>query len=421
MLRSTIIALSLSATSLPLPAFAQEHPEGLTEGVEVSRSDVEAPTLSAELSDGGPAISARFGGYVENSFTWSLQDPSNGLIAWRGFDNRHATFNFENVSLNTRFEFDRVYAYIAVQAGRTPDTYYLSEPTDTAGPSYGIGDSSAATYRFIQEAYAGYLAPLLNDVAIEAGLFLSPIGIESITIRNNWNWSQSNLSYALPFYHLGIHLATSVNDDISVHAAVYNGAGKVLDNNDEKSVAAWVGLSFDAFKAQILYYGGVERADGNWLSIFDAWIAALVTPWLRLALQVDGGFEPQDGRSTLDWWVAGAIYGRVFPTDWLAVAIRQDAFLERSPGDDPTRRFFFPTAPLVASTTLTLTFSPEEHVGLYLEYRHDQTASSMDLGGSALTQYTYFEGDVATDPMTGEYVPNSATQDTITLGHTAGF
>ncbi len=117
----------------------------------------------------------------------------------------------------------------------------------------------------------------------------------------------------------------------------------------------------------------------------------------------------------------GRFYARVLPTDWLAVAIRQDAFLERSPGDAANLRIFYPTAPLVASSTVTLTFGPDEHVAFYLEYRHDQTASSMDLGGSAPTAPTYYSGTVATDPTTGAYVPNSQTQDTATLGLTAGF
>ncbi len=419
MLRRTIIITCYFVSCVPLGAAAQVHPEGLTAGV-LPENDLEAPTVSAELSDGGPAISLKLGGYVENSFTWSFQDPSNGIIAWRGFDNRHATFNFENVSLSALFEIDRVYAYMALQAGRTPDTYYLSEPNDATGPSAGVGASSAATYRFIQEAYAGYRAPILYDLSIEAGIFLSPIGIESIAIRKNWNWSQSNLSFALPFYHLGIHLATPLSDDFTLHAAVYNGVGNVLDNNDEKSVATWVRYRNDLLEAQLLYYGGVERADGQWRSIFDAWVAALATPWLRLALQVDGGFEPYDG-GRLGWWLAGAVYARVFPTEWLAVALRQDAFLERSPDDDPNLRIYYPTTPLVASTTLTLTFAPDEHVALYLEYRHDQTASSADLGGTAPTMGTYFRGSVPTDPATGLEVPNSETQDTVTIGLTAGF
>jgi len=401
-------------------AHAQEQPQGQTSGVELPRSDPEAPTISAELSDGGPTLAARFGGYVETSFAWSFNEPSNGLIAWRGFDNRHATFNLENVSLSTRLEYDRVYALIAVQFGRTPDTYYLSEPSDDSGADFGVGGSSAATYRFLQEAYLGWYAPLLDDVAIEAGLFLSPVGIESIDIGSNWNWSRSNLFTGLPYYHLGLHVASALTEEVSVHAAVYNGVNNVLDNNPEKSVAVWAGFQWENIQAQLLYFGGVERDAGNWRSLFDAWIGAGITPWLKLALHVDGGFEPYGGGRN-GWWLAGALYARIEPLEWLAISIRQDAFLERSPDDDPNLRIHYPTTPLVASSTLTVTLKPLEYVSLFVEYRHDHTASSSDLGGVGPDLPTYFQGDVQSDPVTSAWIPNAETQDTLTVGLEADF
>jgi hypothetical protein len=343
-------------------AEAQEHPTGQTEGVELPRNDPEAPTLSAELSDGGPTLNARFGGYVENSITWSFNEPDNGLIAWRGFDNRHATFNFENVNLSMRLELDRVYTLISLQAGRTPDTYYLGEPSDDAGTPFGVGASSAATYRFIQEAYLGWLSPILDDVAIEAGLFLSPVGIESLGVYDNWNWSRSNLFYALPFYHLGIHVATRVTDEISVHLAGYNGVNNVLDNNVEKSVAAWVGLDFDWLSAQVLYFGGVERDQGNWRSLFDGWAEARIASWLHLALHADGGFE-NDAAGRLGWWFGGALYVKAIPTDWLAVSAtttRASASSSRRPRSSRPRPSpsWSPPSSTSACTSSTATTTP---------------------------------------------------------------
>jgi len=220
------------------------------------------------------------------------------------------------------------------------------------------GASSAATYRFIQEAYLGWNAPLLAGVAIEAGVFLSPVGIESIDVHSNWNWSRSNLFMGLPFYHLGLHVASALSENVSAHVAVYNGWNNILDNNAEKSVAGWVGFTSEDLSAQVLYFGGVEREGGNWRNLFDAWAAAEVSPWLSLALHVDGGFEPYSG-SDAGWWFGTAGYVRGQPTDWLALTLRQDVFLDRAPNDAPAARIFWTTTPLMASTTVTVQLPPD--------------------------------------------------------------
>ncbi|RLB56289.1 MAG: hypothetical protein DRJ42_03730 [Deltaproteobacteria bacterium] len=421
LLRITLVSAALVASFVAPPgAAAQEHPEGQTEGVEFDEEMPNAPRVSAPVGDGGPTLEAKFGGYVETSFTWSFAEPDNGLIAYRGFDNRHATFSLENANLATHISFDRVYLKLSLQWGRTPDTYYLAEPSDSSGTAFGVGASSAATYRFIQEAYLGWNAPLLSGVAIEAGVFLSPVGIESIDVHSNWNWSRSNLFMGLPFYHLGLHVASALSENVSAHVAVYNGWNNILDNNVEKSVAGWVGFTSEDLSAQVLYFGGVEREGGNWRNLFDAWAAVEASPWLKLALHVDGGFEPYSGRDA-GWWFGTAGYVRGTPTDWLALTLRQDVFLDRAPDDDPAARIFWATTPLMASTTITVQLIPLEYIAVFLEYRHDQTATSADLGGPAPDQDTFFRGAIPQDPATGAWVPNSRTQDTITLGVTAGL
>lgn len=361
------------------------------------------------------------GGWIETGFTWSFAQPWNGVIAWRGFDNRHATFALSNVVLRTRFEYQGAYVAAAVQWGATPDTYYLAEP---AAPAVaGVGASSAATYRFLQEAYVGW-APSLGSgsvpasLAIEAGLFLSPIGIESMAIRSNLHWSRSNLFYGLPFYHLGLRVVATWGTAWTTSLAVVNGWNSVLDANDEKSVAAWVDYAEGDVALRILYFGGVERVGGDWRSLLDAWVRYTPAAWLELALHGNGGFEPIAG--AVGWWIAGAFYVAVTPLAWLSIAARADVFLDRAPGDDPALRIFWPQAPWMSSQTITARFVPEEHVSFYVEYRHDHTASSRDLGGTGPVAASFFTTDrvIAAD---GTPLPTANSQDTVTLGATAGF
>lgn len=421
-------ARAQEATSAATETEAEAGTEAETEAS--SRVVTATDSLSLRIpTDLGHDFVLSVGGYVETYFAWSFGEPENGLIAWRGFDNRHATFTLSNVAVRTRFELDRVFAAITLQWGHTPDTYYLAEPADpdpTVPISVGVGPSSSADWRFLQEAYLGWNAPLLDGVLIEGGLFLSPIGMEGLAIREQWNWSRTNLFYGLPFYHTGIRLSTPLGSDLVLHAAVLNGWNSVLDNNDAKSIALWLDYDAGDLAFHVLYFGGIERFDeseGAWRNLFDAWVRWSPIPELTLALHANAGFEPVPesarlpGEDPLAWWVASVGYVRVVPVSWLAITARADFFFDRAPGDRAALRIFWPTTPLMSSQTLTLQWLPEPYLSFFVEYRHDHALGPDDASaiGAPRTEVfpSFFEGNAP--------VPTSTTQNTVTFGATAGF
>lgn len=367
------------------------------------------------------------GGYVETGLTWSFEEPARGIVAWRGFDNRHATFTLANVALRTRLRLDRVYTAITLQWGNTPDTYYLAEPGDAGSflppERFGVGASSAATWRFLQEAYVGWDIPVLNGVALEGGLFLSPIGFESMAIRENWNYSRANLFYGLPFYHTGIRAHAPLGDGFTLHLALVNGWNTVLDNNVAKSVGIWVDYEDEHVAAHLLYFGGIERfeeEEGAWRNTFDFFVRWSPLDWIDLALHADAGFEPVPvsarpfGSDSIQWWAAAAGYVHVQPLEWLAIAFRSDFFLDRAPADRADLRIFWPTTPLMSSQTFTLRFDPEPHLAFFVEYRHDHALSQEDAAALGIPR-----GEISPTFLAGTGF--SSTQNTLTLGATAGF
>jgi len=85
--------------------------------------------------------------------------------------------------------------HLMLQIGSTPSTYYLGEPA-LAGTG-SVNASSGELWKYLQAASITAKAP--QDFVIAAGLFPSPIGIEVLPVKDNWNWSRSNLFYGLPF------------------------------------------------------------------------------------------------------------------------------------------------------------------------------------------------------------------------------
>lgn len=380
-------------------------------------SDVTPATADAGTAPAIPAADTApnpfvLGGYAEALYQWNFNNPSNGITNFRGFDNRHNTFTLSNVALDAAWDYQGLVGRLTLQVGHTPSTYYLSEPS--APGASGANASDAELWKYLQQAYAGYRFGVGRGLTVTAGLFLSPIGPESIAVHDNWNWSRSNLFFGLPFYHTGVRASYALTDEWTVTLAGYNGWNSVVDNNDEKSVSAQLTYERSDVSASLLYFGGIERPQGApegraWRHLFDSHVTWQAAPWLSLRAHANGGFEPNEfGVSA---WAAGALYARFRVVDQLSFAVRGDVFYEHAAENAVGRAapIFWP-APWVSSGTATVDYRPHERVSFQLEYRHDHAGADM-----------YFGGNVAGDSGATPFVANRASQDTLTIGATTWF
>lgn len=374
-----------------------------------------ADTPAAKLK---PTLTITPTGYVEAYFAYNFNRPSNGITNARGFDNRHATFSLSNAVLGASWEAGPVGGRLTLQVGSTPSTYYLGEPSLRA--SAAANASNAELWKYLQEAFVTYKAPVGRGLLLQLGLCLSPIGYEVIPVKDNWNWSRSNLFFGLPFYHTGLRATYEWTDELATTFSVFNGWNSVVDNNEEKSVQTNVTYRIpDKLLLQALYFGGVERPTGSpegpyWRHHFDLIGQYDATSWLSLAAQADHGWEPN--RIGTARWMAGAVYARFKPIDRVYIALRGDRFHERlareaGAGGRTSSALFFGGVEWVTSGTATLDVRPHDHISVRLEYRHDVARTPLYFGRSPAG-----DGGVTTP-----YVADARTQDTVLLGATAWF
>ncbi|HEY5920956.1 MAG TPA: outer membrane beta-barrel protein [Kofleriaceae bacterium] len=368
----------------------------------LSLSRAAADSLPADVP---PVPAIAVGGYVETYYQLHVQNPDNRLTNLRGFDNRSRTFTLSNVALDVRGERGPISARIVLQIGHAPATYYTVEPASPG--ANGANASDGELWRYLQTATVTGRAP--REITIEAGLFTSPIGLEITAVKDNWNWSRSNLFFGLPAYHAGITVARPVTTTWTGKLHVYNGWNNVVDNNGYPSAGASLGFSAGAVSGQLLYLGGVERATeaaegAAWRHLFDAYGQVKLSDIVSVAAQLDAGFERNDiGTSR---WFAAAGYTKLQLLASLYAAARVDYFYEHTDGAQP---IFWPIE-WIASATATFAYQPVDYVSVRFEYRHDHAAAD-----------AFFGDAVATDPMTMAYVPNRDAQDTVTAGVTAWF
>ncbi|WP_053231837.1 outer membrane beta-barrel protein [Sandaracinus amylolyticus] len=354
------------------------------------------------------------GGWVEAYYAFNFNEPSNGITDLRGFDNRHNSFNLSNVVLDAQWDWEGVNGRITLQWGSTPATYYLSE---TTGPSLGsgVGAQSIELWQFVQQAFVGYRIPVGTGLNVQAGLFLHPIGVESMAVKDDWLYSRTNLFFGYPFYHTGFRISYEVIPGLGLNLWLVNGWNTVLDDNDEKTVIAHATFDLgERFTGAFSYTTGVERPDGApegraWRHTFDLNGTVALTEWLALQGQATGGFEPNAFGTS--GYAAGMLAVRVSVIEWLSFAARGDFFWERVASDaSGTASPIFWPVEWVSSATIGADVHPHDHVSLRLEYRHDEAAGD-----------AYFAGEVIGNGTTEPFVRNAASQNTITVGATAWF
>jgi hypothetical protein len=352
-------------------------------------------------------------GYIEAFYAYNFAQPSNGITNYRGYDNRHNTFSLTNAALGAGWEAGAVTGKLVLQIGSTPSTYYLAEPrlpgtnaANATGPDL---------WKYLQEAHIGWTAPIGGGLLLEAGLFLAPIGPEVIAVKDNWHWSSSNLSFAMPTYHTGIRAVYKLTPTWAVTLAGANGWNSVVDSQGEKLLSARVNYIGERWRAQLVYLGGSERPGGapegqHWRNTLDSSARFAATPWLSLQGEANGGFE-ETTFGTASWY-AGVLYGRLQPLEWLYLALRGEAFRENVPSTaaGAAEPIFWGGATWVSEGTVTMEVRPADRLLLRVEYRHDHAERPL-----------YFRGTVAGDGGAAPFVPNTTYQDTLTIGATSWF
>lgn len=411
------------AQELPVTALSTSSPElaiAATPKLSVDAPAHDQTAAETSPSEAEPARSwtdfVTLSGYAEAYYSYNFARPENNITNNRWLDERHNSVTLQTVALDVSAEKGPVSAKVTLMFGPTADRWYFEGariPDSENHASLSPGAYSNETWKHIQTAYAGYRAPLGNGLLITGGLMPTQVGYESAAVKDNWNWSRSNIFNFLPFFHLGLRAAYPLTESLTVSASVYNGWNQATDLNKGKTVSLQTSWLRDGWFFNLLYLGGPERPRGDaagqpWRNLFDAVMQYDVLPTLSLAADVLGGFERSDLGT--DLWAGGALYARLKATDWLYFAARGDGIYERVATRNGTSEpIFFGGGDHVLSGTLTAELRPFEGISFRLEGRHDDSDPKVplyykrgfDTVGGAGTQRTSRAQNTFTVGLTG--------------------
>src|SRR5262249_4470840 len=78
-------------------------------------------------------------------------------------------------------------------------------------------------YRYISEAYGGYHVDAMNGINVEAGIFMSYVGLFSFYNFDNWAYQPSFVSSNTPWYFNGMRVQIFPSDRLKIEPWLVNG------------------------------------------------------------------------------------------------------------------------------------------------------------------------------------------------------
>jgi hypothetical protein len=155
---------------------------------------------------------------VDTSFTYSFNKPIDDTIVGSSEIFRSGEFQLTQLGIGGDFHHDNVQGRLMTQFGM----YAQTTPRNDASPGRGQWDLNTA-YRYLAEAYGGYHVDRMNGINVQAGLFMSYIGLWSYYNFDNWTYQPSYVSSNTPWFFNGMRVQIFPSEKLKIEPWLING------------------------------------------------------------------------------------------------------------------------------------------------------------------------------------------------------
>ena len=156
--------------------------------------------------------------YLDTYYAYSTNRPADNTIVGSATIGRHNEFQINLVSVGAQVNYRNVLANLSLQTGDM-----LNIVQDLDGSAARGKNLTTLNLHNIREATAGYHFDKASGINVEAGIFLSYIGLESYLLAENWNYHRSLVCDFTPFYFQGIRIQYFPNEHLKIEPWIMNG------------------------------------------------------------------------------------------------------------------------------------------------------------------------------------------------------
>ena len=151
-------------------------------------------------------------------YIYDLNHPKDDTIGGSSEVFRSNEIQLTQLGVGGDFHYDNVRARLMTQFGM----YSTTTPRNDASPARGQWDLADA-YRYVSEAYGGYHFNALHGINVDAGIFMSYIGLFSYYNFDNWAYQPSYVSSNTPWFFNGMRIQIFPTAHLKIEPWIVNG------------------------------------------------------------------------------------------------------------------------------------------------------------------------------------------------------
>src|SRR5579862_9077893 len=151
-------------------------------------------------------------------YIYDFRHPKDDTISGSSEVFRANEVQLTQLGIGGDFHYDNVRARVMTQFG----LYSETTPRNDASPARGQWNLADA-YRYLSEAYGGYHFNVLHGINVDAGIFMSYVGLFSYYQFDNWAYQPSYVSSNTPWFFNGLRIQIFPSDKLKIEPWLVNG------------------------------------------------------------------------------------------------------------------------------------------------------------------------------------------------------
>jgi hypothetical protein len=152
------------------------------------------------------------------AYHYDFNHPKDDTIGGSSEVFRSNEVSLTHLGIGGDFHYDNVRARVFTQLG----LYSTATPRNDASYSRGQWQLDNA-YRYLNEAYGGYHFDALHGINVDAGIFLSYVGLFSFYQFDNWTYQPSYVSSNTPWFFTGMRIQVFPTEKLKIEPWIING------------------------------------------------------------------------------------------------------------------------------------------------------------------------------------------------------
>ncbi len=169
------------------------------------------------------------------TYTYDFNKPVDNSMGGSSELFRSNEIQLEQLGIGGDFHYDNVRARFMTQFGMYSTATVRNDPSYSKG-QWNIGDAD----RYLSEAYGGYHLDVLNGINLDAGIFMSYVGLFSYYNFDNWAYQPSYVSSNTPWFFEGIRIQIFPNPHLKIEPWFINGWQSYGSSNSRKGLGGQI-------------------------------------------------------------------------------------------------------------------------------------------------------------------------------------